>query len=207
MLRILQCCRLVSWNRNGWDFAWSKSADLVHFRTSYALDMVRNSVLKEAWYGPSPFLEASLLTEFEHIDEETPHFLQITGTAGLRFRPRLWFVFQVGGGVRSEVLEPDPAVEPGINIRAVLEHRRYFGRPHSPIYAGASADYFVSWRGSIPIQKLTIDAQLDVVLLGPLRLSFALGLFVYDEASTPTAVALEGSLGLGILLGHRSQSF
>ena len=199
------------------DESWPESTDLIQLRSAYIFDVIRNRILDGAWYGPSLFLEYQLESEFTRAEgddgeEPPPHFLEMTGQAGLELKPLSWLRINAGAGVRSNVLAEDNAPVFGINLRGEITRRRFFELPHVPIYISALVDYFISWPGEGPAHKLSVEGRLEVQIYGPLALTASARLFLYDESATetdanPVAVALDTTIGLGVVLVSRTQVY
>ena len=187
------------------DYEWGESSDLIQFRSAYTLDYVRNQLLDGAWYGPSFYAEYQLESEFD--TEESPHFLEMTGTAGLQLRPIVWLTFLAGAGLRSQVTADDPSPMAALSFRGEIKRRRFFGLPNAPIYISALVDYVMTWPDIGLTHKLTAEGRLEVQLYGPLMLTASLRLFVYDEPNRSAALAVDSTLGLGVVMVARSQRY
>ena len=201
-------------------FEWAESVDLIQFRSAYDMDYLRDVVLDGAWYGPSIFLEYQLESEFFHeIEDDSSHFLEMTGLLGVKFKPLNWFRFSVAAGIRSVVLAPDPFPVPGLNLRAEIVRRRFSVTPNFPIYVSAIAEYFVGWPVAIPdtglnlpaedsaIHKFSTELRLEITLYGPLRLTGSVRGFIYDEDPGTVATAFDATAGLSVSLSGHRQTF
>jgi 2',3'-cyclic-nucleotide 2'-phosphodiesterase (5'-nucleotidase family) len=205
------------------EFEWAESADQIYFRSGYDMDYLRDVVLDGAWYGPTIFLEYQLESEFSHeqanADDDSRHFLEMTGLLGLRLKPNDWFRISAAGGIRSVVLAPDPYPVPGLNLRAEIIRTPFYISPTFPIHLAASIDYFVGWPVAIPdsglntpdegsaIHKLTGEIRLELTLFGPLRLTGSVRGFLYDENPGNVALAFDTMLGLSVALSDHTQTF
>ena len=196
---------------------WPESMDLIRFRSAYIFDVIRNRILEGAWYGPSLYVEYQLESEFspdepEEGEEPPPHFLEMTGQAGLELQPLAWLRLSAGAGIRSQVLAEDNAPVFGIALRGEITRRRFFDLPNVPIYISGLVDYFISWPGEGPSHKLSVEGRLEVQIYGPFQLSASARLFLYDESSTddssnPIALAVDTTIGLGVVLVSRAQTY
>ena len=204
------------------DYDWAESNDLILFRSAYDMDYLRDVVLDGAWYGPTIFLEYQLESEFYHErsagDEDSPHFLEMTGLLGLKLKPNAWFRLSVAGGIRSMVTDPDPYPVPGLSVRAEIVRTSFSTNPRVPIYIAAYIDYFVGWPVAVPdtalaptsgsaLHKLTGELRVEVTLVGPLRLMGMVRGFLYDENPGTVAMAFDTLLGLTVALSSHTQSF
>lgn len=185
---------------------WAESDDQIQLRSIYTFDYLRNRLLEGAWYGPSLFATYQLESEFAH-EGEGDHFLEMTGLLGVELNPLAWLKLAVGAGVRSTLLTDDSSPVPGLSLRGEIARRRFFGLPQAPIYLSALVDYFLLWPDEGPTHKLTIEGRVEIEIVGPLRLSGSLRLFLYGEANQPVATALDTTLGLTMVLSRRHQTF
>lgn len=202
-------------------FTWGESADLVSYRSAYSLDYIRNALLEGAWYGPSVFLEYRLESEFYHervdAEDDSAHFLEMTGLLGLKLQPLSWLLFQAAGGVRSVLLVPEPYPLPGLGLRAeIIRHQFY---EPLPLYLAAAADYFVGWPVAVPddgvglpsegstVHKFSLEGRLEFQIYGPLALTASARLFLYDEDTGPLALSVDSMLGLRVVLAGHTQDF
>lgn len=197
--------------------SWPESMDLIQLRSAYIFDVIRNRILEGVWYGPSLYVEYQLESEFSRAEgddgeEPPPHFLEMTGQAGLELKPLSWLRLNAGAGVRSNVLAEDNAPVFGINLRGEITRRRFFNLPHLPIYISALVDYFISWPDEGASHKLSVETRLEIQIYGPFQLTASARVFLYDEAATetdanPLALALDTTIGLGVVLVSRSQMY
>ncbi len=185
---------------------WGESSDLINVRSGYTMDHVRNHLLEGAWYGPSLFVEYTLESEFDH-DGEGAHFLEMTGTGGLRLTPVPWLRLQAGAAVRSRVLAEDARAVPGLALRAEVVRSRFFPRVRAPVYLAGLVDYFLGWPGGGEAHKLTAEGRIEVEVLGPLRLSASVRFFLYQEPGLSLATAVDSTLGLTVAMSQRLQTY
>jgi 5'-nucleotidase len=185
-------------------YEWSDSVDLLHFRSTYLYDAIRNRYLDGAWYGPSLFLEYDLESEL-WPEAEATHFVEMTGAGGLRLKPLGWLEIDVGAAVRARV--PGDGAGAGLVVRAEVARRRLFSRSSVPLYVAALLDYVVLFPAQGPTHKLVAEARLEMRLWGPLSATGSVRLFLYDEAWAEPGIAVDTTFGLGVNLASRTQRF
>jgi hypothetical protein len=204
------------------EYSWAESVDLIEFRSTYDMDYIRDVTLEGVWYGPSIFLEYQLESEFHHErppgDSASTHFLEMTGLLGLKFKPLAWLRASAAFALRVGVLDPTPFPVPGLSLRAEVLRRRFFSSPRLPVYLLGFVDYFVGWPSALPdsenvpaegstLHRFTTEIRAEVTLIGPLRLTSTVRLFLYDESPGSLALAFDSTVGLSIALNSHRQSF
>lgn len=221
-------------DENG-DLRGDESLDRITGTFVYKLYALRNRY-GSRWYMPVPYAEARLITEFTASGEcdpmqctkpqdQTYHYMDLGGTAGVGFLPHPLFFIKVGMAVRGELLTPADAKpeitpSPGIYLGYLLRRWKIIPDVHHPLSFESRLDFYFTDLGGQLRRELTVQSKLLFSLTR--RLAFTLGhrLYYFDKRcpGDDLACLMEGdgdkvslandfTIGLAIHLDYRLQTF
>ena len=190
----------------------------------YRLTRFRNSESPGLWYMPVPYAEATLISEFTPSgsykdsitgNEETYHYMNLTGTvgAGLLVHPMLFF--KLGFAVDGELLRPAEANAPGeeetaeigIYFGYKLRRMRLNDSKHYPIQLESRLDFYLTDLDDTIRREVSWESKLFFNLLPMFYITASHRLYVFDLRGEDVSVANDISLGLEFITDYRYQLF
>ena len=213
----------------GKDSTSAEVLDQIRGDLLYRLTKFRNSESPGLWYMPVPYAEATLISEFTASgctpyaeckdsvagNEESYHYMELTGTVGggLLVHPMLFF--KLGFAVNGELLTPQEALAPGQEDEA--EIGIYFGyklrrlklnkSKHYPIQLESRLDFYITDLGDTIRREVNWESKLFFNLLPMFYISASHRLYVFDIRGQDVSVANDISLGLEFITDYRYQLF
>jgi hypothetical protein len=173
---------------------YAEGDDILSVRSTLAYRRWRTE--NDYFYVPEPYLESYLESEFTQPDTRNYHHLYLRPTLGLRFKLTTHLRFQLGGGLSTELLDPDHEVLPGLSAQLVLMSWTVAidVLAKRKLMTEFTFDYFLTTQS----QELRgrWDTTLDIA--GPFQMVFGFQLFGRKEPNRDLGIAFDATAGLRI---------
>jgi len=203
--------------------------DQIRMDLIYRLTKLRNSESPGIWYMPVPYAEATLISEFtpsgctpyatcqdsDLSNDDTYHYLNLTGTVGVGLLAHPMFFVKLGFAVDGELLTPDEARAPGeedtaeigIYFGYKLRRMRLNDSKHYPIQLESRLDFYMTDMADTIRREVSWESKLFFNLLPMFYITASHRMYVFDIRGKDLSVANDISLGLEFITDYRYQLF